>query len=350
MLTYLFKTVMFTIIFVTFYSCSKNPTNINKSDKIVEPQIVYVKEVYSPIHKEVLTLVDANGNNMNDLYSVSEGHIWDPIFSNDGDSVLFVMHLDTVDLGTAIYRIDIDGENLIRLSPGYSYENYNPCKKPQILYDGVRIIYLRRADLNDYEIRMLNIENMDDILLISGDFNNLYPEITNDGEWMVYYEKSNLYKYHIASGDTNRITDGNVFSEQFHLNKETEDIVYRSYNPQNPGEFRIAKINLDGSNAIIYNFDGQDPRISADGTLLFTAMGNGNPSTWISNADGSDVRILYSYHTWDEFIQFYPSGDKVLFIRYLTDRALFSCDLNGQNLKQMTPYEEILNSQPNFKP
>jgi len=76
---------------------------------------------------------------------------------------------------------------------------------------------------------------------------------------------------------------------------------------------KIVKIKLDGSNFIKYDFGGQYPKISNDGAhILFLAMGNDKPSIWISNSDGSNTYIVTSNYTWDYFVQFFPSSEKIL--------------------------------------
>ena len=79
-------------------------------------------------------------------------------------------------------------------------------------------------------------------------------------------------------------------------------------------------------------------------------MGEDHPSIWISNSDGSNSRIVTSYYTWDDFVQFYPCGQKILFVRQKTDRALFSCDINGNDLEQLTLFDHYPGNCPQFKP
>lgn len=111
----------------------------------------------------------------------------------------------------------------------------------------------------------------------------------------------------------------------------------------------IAKINLDGTGFVKYNFSRQYPKISPDGNhIIFLAMGNSSPSIWMANADGSNPHIVTSYYTWDDFVQFYPSGEKLLFVE-VRERAIFSCDLNGNNIQQLSEFD-YYQGRPVFKP
>jgi Tol biopolymer transport system component len=103
----------------------------------------------------------------------------------------------------------------------------------------------------------------------------------------------------------------------------------------------LAKINLDGSGFIKYSFGGQSPRLSPDGRyVIFYAMGKEDPSTWIATSDGSVRRVLTSNFTWDNYTQFFPDGSKILFVREtIRDYAIFSCDLNGGQLVQLSGYD-----------
>ena len=346
----LFKMLTVILFWICFVSCAKNATS-NMTDDIAKPEIMYISYADSPVRKQTLILMDAVGDNRREIYTTNRSVLWDPIFTNDGKSIIFVMHVNTPDTGAALYKIDVDGKNLLRISENKNDETNTPYKNPQPLPDGNNIVYFKRLGLRDYAIRMINIATQEDKLLVSGFFSGVYPEITGDGEWIVFWEDSDLYKYHIMSGDKYKLTNGNAFAERFNLNKRTNDIVYRSYNPHVPGEMNISKINLDGSNYIKYDFSGQYPKLSHDGArLLFMAVADDKPSIWMANLDGSNVKVVLSHYTWDELVQFYPTGDRILFVRSETDQALFSYDINGNVLKQLTPFDYYPGNRAQFRP
>jgi Tol biopolymer transport system component len=274
----------------------------------------------------------------------------DPVFSNSGDFIIFVMDLDTANSGSAMYKIDADGNNFEQISYSYLNEYHNSFQNPQLLSDDKNIIYFRRIELNEWEIRIFNIETKEDRLIVHGDFNGVYPQINQDGEWIIYWEDGDLFRIHVMIGEIVKITSGNAFGEQFHLNKNTNEIVYRSFNLQNP-DMNIAKINLDGTNYLKYAFGGQHPRLSNDGDMIvFNAIGNDEPSIWIADSDGDNLRILTSHYTWDQYAQFFPSDERILFVRSLADIAIFSCDINGEDMKQLSPFDYYSRYAPRFRP
>ncbi len=302
----LFKLLTMILFLTCFLSCAKNATS-NMAGNIAKPEIMYISYSDSPVRKQTLTLIDAAGDNRREIFTTDRSVLWDPVFTNDGKSIIFVMHVNFPDTGAAIYKIDVDGENLLRISENQNDDIQTPYRNPQPLPDGKNIVYFKRIGSRDYEIRMLNIPTQEDKLLVSGFFSGVYPEITGDGEWIIFWEDGDLYKYRITGGDKHKLTNGNAFAERFNLNKRTNDIVYRSFNPHGPGEMKIAKINLNGSNYIKYDFSGQFPKLSHDGSrLLFVAVADDKPGIWMANIDGSNVKLVLSHYTWDELVQFIP--------------------------------------------
>ena len=77
------------------------------------------------------------------------------------------MDVDSADMGTAIYKIDGNGKNLLKISESHLDYYSTPYNNPQLLQDGINIVYIKRVDLKDYEIRILNIETQEDKLLVN---------------------------------------------------------------------------------------------------------------------------------------------------------------------------------------
>jgi Tol biopolymer transport system component len=333
------------VVVVCIQSCAKSPTNPDENE-IIKPQILYCSESFEPVHKRSLVLIDANGNNRKEVFFVTNGSIWYPSFSPDGNRILFAMNENNKE---ALYTIDVSGQNLTGMSGVYT-DGHFPFISPQFMPDGISILYLTRIAPEDWELRILNSNNQDDRLLAKGYFYGLAPEITDDGQWIVVWDNGSLYRVSSQSGDRHLIASNNVFGEPFQLNQKTKEIVFRSYDPSNPVDSRLGKVSWDGSSYQKFSFSGQFARISEDAThILYVAMHQDKPSIWIANSNGSSPRVVASNWTWDEYVQFYPSGDRILFVRIETDRALFSCGLQGENLRQLTPFDSYGDS-PRFCP
>src|SRR5574341_343840 len=337
--------LLFTVVVVCIQSCAKSPINPHENE-IIKPQILYCSEAFEPVHKRSLVLIDANGKNRKEVFSVISGSIWYPSFSPDGNKILFAMNKNNE---VALYTIDVTGQNLTGISEVYTDGNF-PFISPQFMPDGINILYLTRTAAEDLELHILNSKNQSDRLLAKGYFYGLAPQITDDGQWIVVWDNGSLFRVSSQRGDRHIIASNNVFAESFQLNQKTKEIVFRSYDPNNPGDSRLGKVNLDGSGYQKFSFVGQFARISEDAAhILYVAMYKDKPSIWIANSAGSAPRVVTSNWTWDLYVQFYPSSDRILFVRIDTDRALFSCDLQGQNLRQLTPFD-YFGDYPRFRP
>ena len=119
-----------------------------------------------------------------------------------------------------------------------------------------------------------------------------------------------------------------------------KSVVY-SANPT--GVYEIYEVDLDGNIRQVTQGLGTltSPEISPDGNSIAFTLGDGQTaSLWIIDRDGSHPRVLYG-SGWDP--TWSPDGEKILFASY--DRynsiQLFTIDLDGSNLKQVTQMENL---------
>lgn len=338
-LKYLVKIVILLIIHI-FLFCTKNSTNPN--DEIVKPEIVYISEFEVPVAGNgytiyrALTIIDANGDNRRNIFTVNRGNLLYPNYSMICKKIVFVMYSDTSEQ-SALYLIGVNGNNLLQISEKLSNYFTTAFISPQFLSDGIHIVYTRRVDWDKYEIRKINSETGNDILIADGNFGATIPEITMNDELIISLEDGILYKMSRDGSTLDKITSGNVNASEFYLNKQTNEMVFRCYHPDTHST-NIAKISIDGSGFVDYNFSGQFPRISLDGSrIIYHAMGEAEPSIWIANSDGNNAHVLTSNFTWDSYCQFFPDGNRILFVREVNDYyAIFSCNINGNNIQQLS--------------
>jgi hypothetical protein len=61
--------LMLAVVVVCIQSCAKSPTTPDDHE-IIKPQILYCSESFDPVHKRSLILIDANGKNRKEVFSV----------------------------------------------------------------------------------------------------------------------------------------------------------------------------------------------------------------------------------------------------------------------------------------
>lgn len=348
---YLFKFGMLLLVYI-FLFCSKNSTEPN--DEIVKPEILYISQYEVPIAENgyqinrALTIIDANGNNRRNIYTVNRGNLIYTNYSAVTKKIVFTMFSDTTGK-SALYLIDVYGKNLLQISDELSNEFSTAFISPQFLSDGIHIIYIRRIDWDKYEIRKINSETREDVLIFDGDFGGVPPFITMNDELFFSFEES-IYKISSNGGTIEKIPTRCEKSSVYYLNQQTNELLISCYH-SDKGSYKIAKILIDGSGFIEYDFRGQSPRLSSDGgKIIYLAMGTNDPSIWITNSDGSDSHVLTSHFTWDQYCQFFPDDNRILFVREVNDYyAIYSCDIDGNRIKRLSK-TDFFQSWPIFIP
>lgn len=239
-------------------------------------------------------IMDADGNNVKLLIRTPEADHY-PFFSHDGTKITFDSYGD----GTAIiYMLDADGENMKNLTDIGAF-NVDPNISP----NGKKIVFYSNRDGKD-QIYMMNIDGSDQRRVTQTNSNEQTPVWSPDGEKILF----------ISSRDGNAeiytmLPDG---SEQTRLTN-------------NPGLDRVARWSPDGNKIIFYS-KSQPKTIDPNEQSEITIM----------DADGSNRVRLTNDKFPDQGPVISPDGKTILFTSCRGNQEIYSMNVDGSNLKQLT--------------
>ncbi len=357
----LFIIVVLNFVFLIFFACEKNSTGLSSKINKELPEIVYVAR--KSISKDwgvafSLNRIDANGNFHKELFSVSDGYVKGPCFTPDGEKIVFVMHSDSLGDGENLYFLDYDGNNLYQITnPDTSLTYFSPKPIPNTN----KILVVVRVSYKEFQIRTVDIETKEQKILAynaGSPFNP--PLVTHDGSYIIYIEADgNIYKMNINGTEKTRLTNLSYISQP-QLIQNSDKIYFVSTIDQN--HFDLFSVDLSGNNLKrVTNRDDISRaylRISPDGlkVLNLDIDKNNNIVLWVFNADGSgEKKLVTSYYTWLENLEFYPTSDRIIFIRpgdpdHGHNNHLYSISIDGSNLKLLSKEEYYDNMSPIFRP
>lgn len=348
-------------ILIIIISCEKNSTGLSPSLNKENPEIVYIARRDFPKDwgaSVSLNLIDANGNFHKELFSVSDGYIKDPCFTPDGEKIVFVMHSDSLGGGENLYFLDYEGDSLYQITnPDTSLTYFSP----QQISNTNKILSVVRISSQEFQIRTVDIETKEQKILADNTGSSEQPPlITSDGSYIIYQESDgNIYRMNTDGTSKTSLTNLSYVSQP-QLIKSSDKIYFVSKIDQE--HFDLFSIDLSGNNLKRVtkrnDISWAYLRISRDGRKVLNLGIDKNNTIvlWVFNADGSgEKKMITSYYTWLENPEFYPTSDRIIFIRpgdpdHDWNNHIYRISVDGNNLMLLSKDEYYDNISPNFRP
>jgi len=227
--------------------------------------------------------------------------------------------------GSDIYISSSDGTNTTILTSGGI--NEDPAFSP----DGTQVAF-RSNRSGDYEIYRINVDGSNIQRLTTAAGTDEYPAYSPDGTRIAFVSSRDgtqeIYTINAADGSNSlRLTNNNVQDREPAFSPDGAKIVFsRSPNSDNQGPFALFIMNAaDGSNALQITsptgtFNDFTPSFSPDGTKLLYWHYDSGPFTsefFIANANGTNpVTTGISGRVYKP--SFSPDGTKVIYSRLVT--------------------------------
>jgi len=275
-----------------------------------------------------------------------------------GEKIVFVMHSDSLGDGENLYFLDYDGDSLYQITnPDTSLTYFSPKQIPNTN----KILSVVRISSREFQIRTVDIGTKEQKILAYNAGSPVQPLlITNDGSYIIYLESDgNIYRMNTNGTLKTPLTNLSYVSQP-QLIKSSDKIYFVSKIDQE--QFDLFSIDLSGNN--LKRVTNRDDiswahlRISQDGLKVLN-LGldkNNNIVLWVFNADGSgEKKLITSHYTWLEDPEFYPTSDRIIFIRpgdpdHEWNNHLYSISIDGNNLILLSKDEYYDNMSPNFRP
>ncbi len=238
-----------------------------------------------------------------------------PHFSPDNQQIVF--QSNRMDNDSEIYVMDINGENIKRLthSPGL---DETPIWSP----DGQQIVFASKRDGN-YEIYIMDADGSNQRNLTNHPASDGHPNFSPDGQSIIFnsnrvmalerYPESaytadsdvEIYEMKIDGSEVNRITDYPSWDSYPDISPDGKRIAFRrrilTDMGSTPGNSEVFIANRDGSDAYnLSNYPEHDgwPAWSPDGSLIAFASEReraGNWQIYLIKPDGTELTRLTEF-------------------------------------------------------
>jgi len=226
--------------------------------------------------------------------------------NNQGEKLVFAQKMDETDESTEIFTIDIDGQNLERITDN-SYWDLYPAWSP----DGMRIAFLSKRD-SDLDLYMMNSDGSDPHLFYDSGSHDA------DIDW---------------AGDTIVFTSGHKIWSIKDDGTELTQIT----NPANAGQWGQANLPIGD----------YDPRLRPDGAKIVfekledTSTTHGGYNIFTVNSDGTHETRLTNTNYSQGIASWSHSGDSlVYFVSAINNEGkydMYMMEADGSNNHNVTP-------------
>ncbi len=236
-----------------------------------------------------------------------------------------------------IFSINIDGSGLTQLTDNPSNDMY-----PQISPDGDKILYT--ADINGtWQIMSMNTDGSEKKQLTNGRYRSGFPTMTFEKKYIFYevYIDDDWELFRMNSDGTNQtrltfspgIDDWHPFAHPFEFKiiyesgpVGNEDIYFMDYNGSNisrVSDFQIRK---------------RVPSISEDGKyIVFAGYEQNFSSIFIMNSDGSELKKLTDNAAYNVQPCISPDNQFITFYSDITGNdEIYMMNMDGSNVQKLT--------------
>jgi Tol biopolymer transport system component len=222
------------------------------------------------------------------------------------EKLVFAQKTDANDESTEIFTIDVDGQNLLRLTDN-SYWDLYPAWSP----DGTRIAFLSKRD-NDFDIYMMNADGSDTHMFYDSGSHD--ADIDWAGGTVVFTSSFNIWSIKDDGTGLTQIT-----------------------NPTNAGQWGQANLPIGD----------YDPRLRPEGLkIVFERLEDpssphGNYSIFTVNSDGTQETRLTNSNYSQGLANWSHSGDKIVYgVATMNNEGKYDMhmmDADGSDNRSVTP-------------
>jgi Tol biopolymer transport system component len=354
-----FFTLAFVVIILVLAHPSSGKLTYSSQEQGIF-KIAFISDRGDPNHRTHLWTIKSDGSDLTQVTNFSSPwKIYLPIFSHDGQWIVFLKEDDPNMHRSELWKIKEDGSELILINDPGS-QRFSHCYPISWSPDDGSIIFSSEQSNHNgwFELWKINSDGSNATNCSPGEGNAPSGAFSPDGNKIVYAMGNDYYKpSRIATISTDCSNKQLILSDNYWPSNygPIYNMVWtkQNYIIFNIGTFLqnygIYKINSDGTGLtkIVdaygpYLFGGKinsaEQNLSLDESkLVFSSKPTGNYDVYTVNVDGTNPQQLTLDSSDDEYPIFSPDGTKIIWISGKSDtKSIWIMDIDGNNKRQLT--------------